>query len=244
MVLAHQTYQQLGQEVDQLARLAFNAGSPEAVIVYPHPPGEELQQHLKELDRLEDHAVVGQDDPVPVNFALDFSQLLLQLLSEGVVRVQLLDVLSLPFHLLLHLLVVHEVFHGTTDADVEELQSQEEELCDGAKLFFICYFGTRPGADDVSLQEGGLLVVDEVSGVNILPLIVLHVCDGLAESEEAGVAVYEEAVMRQFAILLVVEPMHQLRPLHVAQQHPVVPLQEGLLALLPHQLPVGLEQLP
>ena len=159
-------------------------------------------------------------------------------------RVQLLDVLGLPLHLLLHLLVVHEVLHGPTDADVEELQGQEEEFRDGAKLFFLCYFGSRPGADDVSLQEGGLLVVNEVGGVDVLPLVVLHVGDGLAEPEQAGVAVDEEAVVGQLAILLVVEPVNQLHPLHVAQQGPVVPLQEGFLTLLPHQLLVGLEQLP
>ena len=42
VVLAHQAYQQLRQEVDQLAGLAFKAGSPKAAVVDPHPAGEEL----------------------------------------------------------------------------------------------------------------------------------------------------------------------------------------------------------
>lgn len=66
---------------------------------------------------------------------------------------------------------------------MQKLQSQEEELSDGAILFLSLHFWARFGANGIDSKERGFRVVDIVCGIDVFPLVILSIGDGFAETE-------------------------------------------------------------
>jgi hypothetical protein len=136
------------------------------------------------------HLLVVEQDPIPDYFALYFGDFQLGLFPHGVVGWQVgHHVVELLLHILLHLVVFVEIVHGATHPHVQELKGQEKELGYGAELPLLGYWLARFVAYGVPSELVGLLVVEEVTRVDALPLVVLHAGDGLAQPQKTAVGV-------------------------------------------------------
>lgn len=90
-----------------------------------------------------------------------------------------------PSHFLLQIFLdvveLTEVVDRSTYSEVQILQTQEEELCNGPEfLAFLCLFDGF-GVDRIVLHQGDLLMVSEVVGIDGFVFFVLARGDHLAE---------------------------------------------------------------
>ena len=58
--------------MNQFVGFILEAGSPQVLVVDTHPLGQQLEEELKELNSLDYHAFISQDDPVSVDSAHNF----------------------------------------------------------------------------------------------------------------------------------------------------------------------------